>query len=177
MGKIGLIVLKTIAGAGILAVGLCAPNALRAFGMFDQRRRKPVAINKVAERLRRQGYLRIVRQGKRACYELTEKGRRYLSRFELRELRIPIQKTWDKQYRLIIFDIAEKRKHVRDEIRAWLRKLGCIKLQQSVWVFPYPCRKIVALLKTEYKVEKDVLYVTAAGIEHDEWLRKAFGLE
>lgn len=177
MGKIGKIVLKTVAVSGFLAVALCAPNALQVLGMFDKRKRRPFHINKVAERLRRDGYLQKVTEGKKSCYELTEKGRQYITRFELREQQIPRPEKWDGKYRIIVFDISEKRRHIRDEIRNWLRSLGFVKLQQSVWVFPYPCRKIVALLKTEYKVEKDVLYVTAATVEHDEWLRRRFGLD
>lgn len=178
MGKVAKVILKTVAASGFLAMALCAPNALQALSMFDTKKyRQPFHMNKVAERLRSDGYLRKVVRGKVVCYELTQKGKQYLARFQLREMQIPRQEKWDRHYRMIVFDISEKRKHVRDEIRNWLRALGFVKLQQSVWVFPYPCRKIVALLKTEYKVEKDVLYVTAATVEHDEWLRKKFGLE
>lgn len=177
IGKVAKIVLRTVAVSGLLAMALCAPNALQALGVFDKRKRRPFHINKVAERLKRDGYLRKVEKGRTVCYELTAKGRQFITRFELREQQIPRPEKWDGRYRMIIFDISEKRRHIRNDIRNWLRTLGFVKLQQSVWVFPYPCRKIVALLKTEYKVEKDVLYVTAAIVEHDEWLREEFGLE
>lgn len=176
MGKVAVIVLKTVAAAGLLTMAVCAPNALQALGFLDRKYRRPEYVNRVAERLCRQGYLRRVVRGTRTYYAVTAKAQHFLNKVEIGKYKMVIPKQWDGQFRMIIFDIPEKVRAKRDEIRRWLQHLNFVRLQDSVWVYPYPCRQIVALLKTKYGVENEVLYVTVASIEHDAWLRRLFGL-
>jgi len=76
----------------------------------------------------------------------------------------------------VIFDIKEWKRGVRDELRNWLLHLGFVRLQNSVWVYPYDCEDILVLLKSNFKIGKEVLYITADKIENDYWLRKEFSL-
>lgn len=46
-------------------------------------------------------------------------------------------RTWDGRMHLITYDIPEKRRQDRDLLRMYLRRLGCGKLQDSVWMTPY----------------------------------------
>ena len=78
---------------------------------------------------------------------------------------------------MIIFDIKEWKRKTRDDLRQWLEHLGFVRLQNSVWVHPYPCREIIVLLKSNFKIGKEVLYITADEIENDGWLRREFNLE
>ena len=41
-----------------------------------------------------------------------------------------------------------------------------------MWVYPYDCEEIVALIKTRFSVSGEVLYIIAEKIENDEWLKK-----
>ena len=77
---------------------------------------------------------------------------------------------------MLVFDIPERRRAVRTKIRAALISLGFVRLQDSVWVYPYDCEDLITLLKTDFKVGKDVLYVIADRIEFDKPLRILFGL-
>lgn len=54
--------------------------------------------------------------------------------------------------------------------------LGFVRLQDSVWVYPYDCEDLITLLKADLKVGKDVLYVVADRIEYDQPLRTLFDL-
>lgn len=57
-----------------------------------------------------------------------------------------------------------------------MRDIGFVRLQDSVWVYPYDCEDFIALLKAELKVGKDVLYAIVDTIEFDKHIRRHFGL-
>ena len=61
-------------------------------------------------------------------------------------------------------------------MRSTLNRLGFVKLQNSVWVFPYDCEELVVMLKSNLFLGKDVLYMTVDNIENDKWLKETFGL-
>ena len=108
-------------------------------------------------------------------FYITEKGRRELLRYQFKERRLE-KRHWDKNWRIVIFDIEEDKHGIRDGIREEMRSFGFEKLQASVWVYPYECEAVVALLKTEYGLGKELVYIVAGDIENDEWLRKKFHL-
>ena len=51
-----------------------------------------------------------------------------------------------------------------------------MRLQDSVWIYPYPCEDLINLLKADFKVGKDLLYLIVNFIENDKWLKRLFGL-
>ena len=77
---------------------------------------------------------------------------------------------------MVVFDIPERRRRVRIRLRAFMSEIGFVRLQDSVWVYPYDCEDYVALLKAELKIGKDVLYAIADTIEHDKRIRLHFKL-
>lgn len=77
---------------------------------------------------------KIVTEDGKPGYKLTAPGFEKLARiFPLFRLS---RKTWDKKWRVVIFDIQEKEKAVRDSLRQKLTSLGFGKLQESVYVSP-----------------------------------------
>lgn len=109
-------------------------------------------------------------------FVLTDKGEKLIAKYELEGYQVARPDKWDGKYHIISFDISEQRRKIRDELRRRLKEIGLIKLQDSVWVYPYDCREIVALIKANYMVVKDVVYINADYIENDAWLKKEFGL-
>lgn len=47
------------------------------------------------------------------------------------------QKEWDGKWRVVIFDIPEAQRKIRDDLRFELKKLGFGSWQRSVWVTPF----------------------------------------
>jgi len=108
---------------------------------------------------------------------LTKKGRSTLELHkEKLRLATPPKKKWDHQYRLVMFDVPEKRKKVRDRIRQEVADTGFLRVQDSAWIYPYDCEEFIALLKAKLHIGKDVLYAIVDSIENDTWIRKHFGL-
>jgi CRISPR-associated endonuclease Cas2 len=78
---------------------------------------------------------------------------------------------------VIIFDIPETKRFDRDNIRQSLISIGFLRLQNSVWVYPYNCEDLINLLKTYTETEKNVIYMIVDQIENDEEIKKYFGLK
>ena len=77
---------------------------------------------------------------------------------------------------MVIFDIWERRRGVRDKLRRTLEKAGFRRVQDSVWVCPYDCEELVAFLRADLRLGEGILYLIAEGVENDAKLRKLFGL-
>jgi len=107
---------------------------------------------------------------------LTEAGRQRLSWYKLQDYKIVKPSRWDGKWRLYIFDIKEVRRSSRDYLRNCLRRIGFVRLQNSVWVYPYDCPELMLLIKTGMGIGKDALYLVVESIENDRWLRNEFSL-
>ncbi len=168
------IILQTVATAGILGIGLIAPQvvgALGKLGLLPNFRQKEY-ISSSASKMVKKGLLKY--NGK--FYELTSLGKERLRRWEFSNFSINKPRKWDKKWRLIIFDIPDKKRRVRDQIRSLFKSAGLYLLQESVWVYPYDCEDIIALLKTDFGVGKNLLYLIVEELENDKHLREEFGL-
>jgi len=181
-GFLGKAVLGVVGFTGVLMLALAAPKAFEIIKLFEKRRgddfrryRSPVYLRKEIEKLRRKKMIIVFERRGETVMKLTEKGRRELLRYQFKERRLE-KRHWDKNWRIVIFDIEEDKHGIRDGIREEMRSFGFEKLQASVWVYPYECEAVVALLKTEYGLGKELVYIVAGDIENDEWLRKKFHL-
>lgn len=166
-------ILGSVAIAGMLPIALIAPNvigAIHKLGMLPKRRQDEY-IAVARRKLKKEGLL--VEDG--GFLRLSPKGERALQKLSPRML---LQKPhkWDGKWRVLIFDIPEKRRVARDNIRGRLRSSGFIRAQDSVWIYPYPCEEFVALLKAECRVGKDMLYLIVDTLEGDARFRKIFNL-
>jgi len=166
------------AGAGLLALTVLAPNTLQLLRYIPIDRRKfDFRARTAAGRLVLKGQAKWVEKDGRKYLRLTETGRQSVA---LEQAKISLQtrkkKRWDRRWRMVVFDIPERRYRTRNRLRGVMRDVGFIRLQDSVWVYPYDCEDFIALLKAELKIGKDVLYAIADTIENDRPLRTHFGL-
>ena len=171
-------VLGAVAAAGFLSMAIVAPNAIQTLaklGIINTKKgyQETGGINRARNRLVQEGLLARDTGG---YLRLTPKGEAKLRQFELEDYDAKKPKHWDHKWRVLIFDIPEKRKGLREKVRRTLRAIGFTRLQNSVWVYPYNCEDLIALLKTDFKIGKDLLYLIVEEIENESGLRRAFGL-
>ncbi len=168
------IILETVTVAGLLSVALIAPNVIGAMSKLGliSKRRQHEYVSSSASKLAKRGLLFY--DGKR--YQMTSKGETLLRRWQFSDFRLFKPKRWDKKWRVIIFDIPEKKKKIREQIRYLFNQAGLIRLQDSVWIYPYDCEDVLTLLKTDLGVGKYILYLIVDELENDKHLRKKFGL-
>ncbi|OGG59701.1 CRISPR-associated endonuclease Cas2 [Candidatus Kaiserbacteria bacterium RIFCSPHIGHO2_02_FULL_49_16] len=168
------IILETIKAVGFLSVALVVPNVLGAMykmGLIASPQQKSV-VESATKRLVRTGLLKW--RNKRL--RLTRKGEQKLRTLTLSEYTQKIIRAWDKKWRILIFDIPERRKGLRKKIRNTLQAIGFVRLQDSVWVYPYDCEDLITLLKADLRVGDDMLYIIVDVIERDAKLRRRFGI-
>ena len=169
------LILQTVQVAGIIGVALVAPNVIGAMsklGLIPSPRQTDV-VQRTSLRLVKNGLMEWCDSKLR----LTTKGERALRHLMLREFVAVRPRRWDKKWRVLIFDIPENRRALRIKLRITLRSIGFERLQDSVWIYPYDCEDLIALLKADFHVGDDVLYIIADSIERDASLRQHFKLK
>lgn len=173
-------VLGVVAAAGVIGIALVAPNIFQALpSIMGKERYKLTFQTKTAlGRLHVKGYIRFIEKKGRRSVEITEAGQRALALSLARETaQASKQRRWDHRWRLVVFDISEKRKTVRDRLRMLMRECGFLRLQNSVWISPYDCEELVGLIKADLKLGTSVLYAVVEELENDAWVKNHFGLK
>ncbi len=174
-GELENIILHSVAIAGIIGIAFIAPGVIVAMdqvGLIPGRRQKEI-INKSRDRLIKKGWLRY----SSGHVRLTQEGKMQLRILELKRFAVTKPKRWDKKWRVLIFDIPEYRRKLRNQIRQTLQTIGFVHLQHSVWLYPYDCEDVITLLKADFKIGKDVLYLVVDALEYDRQYRIHFGLK
>ena len=174
------IILNTVFAVGMLSVALVAPNVLSAIkkldGSFERKKNLKYSINNSFARLRERGLIEIIEINGKKVARITEKGKSKLDFLDKHNFKLQIPKKWDGRWRVVIFDIKESRSKTRFLLRKTLSQIGFVRLQNSVWLFPYDCEDLISLLKADFKIGKDVLYMIVEKLENDWHLRKTFNL-
>jgi len=124
--------------------------------------------------LKQNKLIELYQDEKGEFFQLTDKGREKIAQLWLDKLEIKKPKKWDKKWRLVIFDIPEKRKVTREIFRDMLKRLGFHQVQKSVLVYPYECYREIAFLKELYNIKSYVQYIVADRIESEIPLIKIF---
>lgn len=107
---------------------------------------------------------------------LTEKGRIIALSFNIDNLKIKKQIKWDGRWRMVFFDIPEKRRSERNILREKLKELGFYEIQKSVFIHPYPCLDEVNFITEYYNMRNLVRYGEVVNISNEAELRLKFGL-
>ena len=107
---------------------------------------------------------------------LSENGKRRALRFNINKLEIKRPTKWDRKWRIVMFDIPEKLKKLRESLRFHFKEIGLIELQKSVLVFPYPCDNEIEFILELYNARKYVRFVLAETIDNEAHLLKKFNL-
>jgi phenylacetic acid degradation operon negative regulatory protein len=94
------------------------------------------AAYRAFERWQEQEFLEKVHRGNQILYRLGAAGKELLAR--RRPSSAARKRTWDGQWRMVVFDFPEVARKARDAFRRQLRqeRMGC--LQKSVWITPDP---------------------------------------
>ncbi len=172
-------ILSSIAVVGLLSMAVLAPNALQAlkfFGIEPKTKWQKYNINHSIKRLKENSLICFETTSGGTFARLTQKGEDKLRKFKLLGYKLKKPKKWDGKWRMLIFDIKEERKGTRDKIRFTLKRIGFLRLQDSVWVYPYDCEDLVTLMKADFKIGRDLLYLIVDTIEGDTNIKKYFKL-
>lgn len=110
-------------------------------------------------------------------FKFTPKGMKWLENSRFKYLKIK-NKKWDKQWRIVIFDIPQELTKNRNIFRRRLRYLGFYMLQKSVFVYPYTCEEELGFICQNLAIGDyvDIIIADSVGFKEKE-IRKYFGIK
>lgn len=140
-------VLQVISVLGIIVATAAIPTLPMALGavvkVWKNVNRKD--LGKIIKRLEKQQMISIKENEEQITIEITDKGKKRLLEYDFANIQLKSQKR-DGKWRLVIFDIPEDKKSAREIFRRKLLQLGLVRLQDSVFVSAYPCKKEIDFL-------------------------------
>lgn len=107
---------------------------------------------------------------------LTENGKRKALTYQIDEMKIKKPKKWDGKWRIVLFDIPEKKKKVREALRHHLKNLDFFEYQKSVFVSPYDCKDEIEYIIEFYNIKKYVRFIVADLLDNELHLKHHFDL-
>lgn len=170
--------LRTLYIGGMLTIAILAPKMTRLLGKLDRaktnRQELYGRIRMATNRLKQRG---LVRESADGRIELTPQGQVRIEHILMREYQVPEPVVWNGKWHILLFDIRERRRKTRTQLRNLLQGAGFVRLQDSVWVHPYPCDEFVALVRAHLSSGVGELrHITADALEADRALRDHFRL-
>lgn len=172
-------VFGVVAVSGMLLVSAVAPNTLRLLDYLPGLKQYRVneKVKSALASLCKRGLISFENRAGKRYVRLTEAGKKYLviERYKMSRRDAPKRK-WDGRWRIVMFDIPEKRRRTRDAFRSIMKDAGFVRFQDSAWIYPYDCEDLVALLKADLRLGNAVRYVIADTVENDASLRTLFSL-
>ena len=103
-------------------------------------------------------------------------GKKLALQYEIDAIKIEKPKNWDRRWRLVIFDIPDKKRVASNALGTKLKDLGFYKLQKSVYIHPFPCEKELEFTASIFEVRDHVLLLYISKFEGEEKLMKHFNL-
>lgn len=170
--------LKAIIVGGVVTIAAVNPffGVLAAHVAREElRKRKWRQFKDNLYYLKRRGFIDVA-QNSDGSYSVgaTSAGKRQAEKYNLDDISIKVPKRWDKQWRVVTFDIPTDKKQARFALLSKLKHLGFIMLQKSVWVHPFECRDEISVLARAFGVDKYIQQLTCRDISARKYLQDEF---
>jgi len=107
---------------------------------------------------------------------ISDKGKRKVLEFDIDNVKIKKPLRWDKKWRVVFFDIPEKRRGERNVLREKLKDLEFREIQKSVFVHPYPCFDEINFVVEYYTLRRFIRFGEMVNLSNEEELRLKFKL-
>lgn len=176
-GELAKEILKGLAMGGFIIMCLAMPNLAQVVDLFKPRNsRDRYRVKQAVRRLQKNNMVRIVNRNGHEVVEITTQGKKKVLDYDFDEMKLDVKKKWDGKWRIVMFDIPEKRKKARDAVSFKIKDIGMYPIQKSVFVFPHPCKDEIDFVGEVTGVRKNIIYVEASHIDGNEKARRHFGI-
>lgn len=141
------------------------------------------SVRVALRRLQDQGFI-IKKSSLPGTFVLTSQGKHYVAKLikrfsflgNLKNIEIEAS-GWDGKWRLLVFDIPEKRRRERKLLRYELSVSGFRRMQKSVWISPYRINEsFVDRLNSIGKLGGAIEFIVAESISNEKKYKKLFTL-
>ncbi|MDZ7744484.1 MAG: hypothetical protein U5K77_01860 [Candidatus Saccharibacteria bacterium] len=173
--------LRFVAAGGMISIAFLSPLALPAVDKptrkmlekLDERERER-ELRRVVYYMKQRGLIRLTAEDYEHGLQITRRGRKRLQKANYDNVSIPTPDTWDKCWRLVLFDIPVDKNRARRSLTIKLRELGFKQLQKSIWIHPFPCRHEIEVVATTLGVRRYITYLEVSHIDAEKKLRSRF---
>lgn len=160
--------LMILAAGGVLALGLMAPP-LGIFVAKELLWREKSKFNQRLARLQKKKWVTVSYKNGETVVEITQDGFKRALKYKFDAMKINPPAKWDGKWRVVIFDISENKKSLRDRLRRKLHELGFLSLNESVLIYPHSCKDEIEFVRQVFGVGKEVTYLTTERFENDDY--------
>ena len=181
-GEISRKILKILLVSGAISLALSLPHGVRQLLKQlpkELKKFKRKQLMRSLYNLRAKNFVKLIREdNNNITVELTENGRTIIKEMDIDRIQLEKPEFWDKKWRLVVFDIPEKKKMARESLRMKLKDLGFRKFQHSIWVTPFSCEKEINFIKSVFNLSDywiDVIITENLGVKEYQF-RKHFNL-
>ena len=108
---------------------------------------------------------------------ITREGKKVALNFKSNQMKIKPMKKWDSKWRVVLFDVPEKARYVRDGVRSALRRMKFFEYQKSVFVHPFKCRDEIEFITEFYEARPWIRFLVAESLDNEFHLLTHFGLK
>jgi len=168
------LLLWILISGGMVTLSAMSPNL--PYTLLKGYLRHRSRLKERLQSLEKRGWIKV--EEEEDCYIITlvEKGKLKAIQYQIDDLKIQKPEKWDKKWRIVIFDIPNKKRIAREVLRNKLKEMNFYPLQESVFIHPYPCEKEIEVIKKAYEIWPYVNFITADKVDIQEKLKVKFDL-
>jgi DNA-binding transcriptional regulator PaaX len=176
-GELAKEILKGLALGGFIIGCIAIPNLAQVANLFNSRGwRDHCRVRQAVQRLQKKKLVRITNKNGKDIVEITELGKRKVLEYKLGTMQLARKEKWDGKWRIVMFDIPEQKKRVRNAISYKIKDIGMHPIQKSVFVFPYSCKDEIDFVGEMFGVRKNIIYIEAMYIEGADNIKRHFSV-
>lgn len=129
---------------------------------------KARSIEKALIRAERKNWLKRIVNQDEVYLALTPLGKKQLDGYLNKLVIKKKNKPWDGKFRIVLFDIPEKNRPIRDELRNRLKEFGFVGWQQSVWATKQDVTKELREFIRRNKLQEYILVIETTDLANPE---------
>lgn len=123
--------------------------------------------------LKKRNLIKSVLKNNEYYLEITKEGRDIIS-WEMIGRHQGKNTGWDKSFRIVMFDVPEDKKSMRDLLRRKLESIGFMQMQKSVFIHPFDCKEDVDSICSHFGASRYVNYLVVKITEGEEEIIEKF---
>lgn len=108
---------------------------------------------------------------------LSDSGKKRALTYRLHHTKIQMRGSWDKKWRIVLYDIPEHFRSTRNAFRDHLTMLGLRKFQHSAGIHPFDCKDEVEFFIELLDIRKYVRFIIADSIDDESFWKHKFKLD
>lgn len=178
------LVLSILGKGAFLPTMFIAPGTARLSGKLfknekgwdDWKKYNLNYLRQTISRLEKQKLVELSEEAGKQVIKLTKDGELKILKYAIEELKTEKPKTWDRKWRLVIYDIPTKKKQLQNIVRGTLKRLGFLKIQESVYLIPFPCFDEIEFLREYYGLGDNIKILIVTKLEREVSYRTYFGV-